>query len=92
MKKIWFLIYNGILVPGLIIGLEILSLFNPKIKKGIRERKRLYEDLVLALISLDKMKKLIWFHSSSMGEFEQAKPIIQMLKSKSNVNILATFW
>ena len=92
MKKIWFLIYNGILVPGLIIGLEILSLFNPKIKKGIRERKRLYEDLVLALISLDKMKKLIWFHSSSMGEFEQAKPIIQMLKSKSNVNILATFY
>lgn len=92
MRSIWFLIYNGIIIPGLFAGLEILSLFNPKVKKGIRDRKRLYEDLVLALISLDKRKKLIWFHSSSMGEFEQAKPIIHMLKSRKDVNILATFY
>lgn len=92
MKRIWFLIYNGIIIPLLLSGIEILSLFNNKIKKGVRDRKRLYEDLVLALISLDKKKKLIWFHSSSMGEFEQAKPIIQKLKSQRDVNVLATFY
>jgi 3-deoxy-D-manno-octulosonic-acid transferase len=92
MKKIWYLIYNGIIIPILIIGLEIGSLFNPKIKKGIKDRRRLYEDLVLALISLDKKKKLIWFHSSSMGEFEQAKPIIQKLKNQKDINVLATFY
>jgi 3-deoxy-D-manno-octulosonic-acid transferase len=92
MRRIWFIIYNGIIIPLLLAGIEILSLFNKKIKKGVRDRKRLYEDLVLALISLDKKKKLIWFHSSSMGEFEQAKPIIQKLKSQRDINILATFY
>lgn len=31
-------------------------------------------------------------HSSSMGEFEQAKPIIEKLKKEKNANILVTFF
>jgi len=92
MKRLWFLIYNGIFIPVFYLGIQLLSVFNSKVKKGLKDRRRLYEDLVLGLISLDKKKKLIWFHSSSMGEFEQAKPIIQKLKEQKNLNILATFF
>jgi 3-deoxy-D-manno-octulosonic-acid transferase len=35
---------------------------------------------------------MIWFHSSSLGEFEQAKPIIEELKKDNNINILVTFF
>ncbi len=92
MKKIWFLFYNILIVPVLYIAILVLGLFNQKIKKGIRGRRRLLENLIITASSLDKTKKLLWFHSASMGEFEQAKPIIEKIKSVSDVNILVTFF
>jgi 3-deoxy-D-manno-octulosonic-acid transferase len=67
-------------------------LFNSKIRRGIKGRKRVYEQLILDAAALDKSKKLVWFHSSSLGEFEQAKPIIEKLKQEKNINILITFF
>ncbi len=92
MRLFWFFIYNYFFIPVLYLLLRIGALLNPKIKKGIKDRKRLFEDLILSLISLDNKKKLIWFHSSSMGEFEQAKPIIEKIKTDKNINVLATFF
>jgi len=92
MKFIWEIIYNIIFVPILFVLIKISSLFNSKIRRGIRGRKRIFEDLIVNSASLDKTKKLIWFHSSSLGEFEQAKPIIKELKKTRNFNILVTFF
>jgi 3-deoxy-D-manno-octulosonic-acid transferase len=92
MNRIWFSFYNILVVPGLYILLHIASLFNAKVKKGLKGRKRILEDLIIQAASLNKSKKLIWFHSSSLGEFEQAKPIIEKLKEKNNINILVTFF
>ncbi|MCX7610114.1 MAG: 3-deoxy-D-manno-octulosonic acid transferase [Ignavibacterium sp.] len=92
MDKICFLIYNIILIPGMFVFLRIIGLFNKKIRKGIIGRKKVYENIIIDAAKLDKRKKLIWFHSSSMGEFEQAKPIIEKLKSEQDVNILVTFF
>lgn len=37
--------------------------------------------------------KTIWFHSASMGEFEQAKPIIERIKSRNQeIKIVVTFF
>jgi len=82
MVKIWFLFYNVFILPPLYISLLIGSLFNSKIRTGLRGRKRIFENLIIDAASLNKPKKLIWFHSSSLGEFEQAKPIIKELKEK----------
>ncbi len=92
MKSIWYLFYNLIVVPVLFLLIKTAGLFNAKIKRGIAGRKRLFEDLLLTAANLDKNKKLIWFHSSSLGEFEQAKPIIEKLKNEYNVSILVTFF
>ncbi len=92
MKSLWIILYNVLIIPPLYIFLQLGAIFNSKIKRGIKGRKRIFEELILNAASLDKSKKLIWFHSSSLGEFEQAKPIIQELKKDAAINILITFF
>jgi 3-deoxy-D-manno-octulosonic-acid transferase len=92
MKSFWFIFYNLIIIPSLYIGSRIVGIFNEKMRRGIIGRKRIFEDLILDALSINKSKKLLWFHSSSLGEFEQAKPIIEELKKKENINILITFF
>lgn len=92
MKVFWYILYNFIIIPLLYTGLKIASLFNKKIKKGIEGREKIFENLIIDLLSLNRDKKLIWFHSSSLGEFEQAKPIIEEIKKAKDVNIVVTFF
>jgi len=92
MKQIWSFFYNILIVPILFVFVRLIGIFNPKVRRGISGRKRIFEELILNAASLDKSKKLIWFHSSSLGEFEQAKPVIEELKKDSSINILVTFF
>jgi 3-deoxy-D-manno-octulosonic-acid transferase len=92
MKTFWFIFYNIIIIPFLYIGSRIAGIFNEKMRRGIIGRKRIFENLILDALSINKSKKLLWFHSSSLGEFEQAKPIIEELKKNENINILITFF
>jgi 3-deoxy-D-manno-octulosonic-acid transferase len=92
MKTFWYIIYNLIFIPLFFAVLKIASFFNMKIKKGIEGREKIFENLIIELLKLDRTKKLLWFHSSSLGEFEQAKPIIEEIKKNRDVNILVTFY
>ena len=92
MKKLWQAIYNLFFLPFFYFLLFTGSLFNKKMKEGRKGRKKLFENLIIDLTGLDRSKKLIWVHSSSLGEFEQAKPVIEELKGKYNLNILVTFF
>jgi 3-deoxy-D-manno-octulosonic-acid transferase len=79
-------------IPVLAVLIRISSTFNKKIRRGITGRKRIFEDLIINRLALDNSKKTIWFHSSSLGEFEQAKPIIEKLKNEAQVNIIVSFF
>ena len=92
MKKLWQIIYNTFFIPLLYLTIKFISFFNQKIRKGIRGRKRIFEELILNRISLNQSKKIIWFHSSSLGEFEQAKPIIEKLKKETDTIIVVSFF
>ena len=92
MKKLWSIFYNIIFLPTLFLILQILGFFNQKVKKGIVGRKRVFEELIIATRQLNLDRKNVWFHSASLGEFEQAKPIIEKLKEEQNVNIIITFF
>lgn len=76
----------------LYIAIRFLGLFNKKIRSGISGRKKLFEQLIIDLTGIDRKKKMVWFHSSSMGEFEQAKPIIERLREEKNINLIVTFF
>ncbi|MFA3782361.1 3-deoxy-D-manno-octulosonic acid transferase [Melioribacteraceae bacterium 4301-Me] len=92
MNTFWYFLYNILIVPLLKLYFILASPFNEKIRAGIRDRKKLFENLIIDLTGLDRRKKMVWFHSASMGEFEQAKPIIEKIKKDKNVNILITFF
>ena len=68
------------------------SIFNHKIRRGIKGRRRIFEELIINSQKLERSKKTVWFHSSSLGEFEQAKPIIQKIKGDKKYNIVITFF
>ena len=86
MQLIWILLYNVIIV------FRLGALFNKKIKLGMTGRNDLLENLRIKVGNLDKSKPLVWFHSASLGEFEQAKPILEELKNRLSINVLVTFF
>ena len=89
----WKLFYNIIVVPTLWIVFHILGLFDKKVARGLRGRKGLFEELQKEINKLSADNKRIWFHSSSMGEFEQAKPIITELKKRyPQIQIIVSFF
>ena len=75
------LLYNIFFVPLLWISFHIGGLVNKKIRVGIKGRKTLFDQLKSNSDKLNTSTRL-WFHASSLGEFEQAKPIISLLKKK----------
>ncbi len=76
----WHLLYNYKFLPLLWIAVHIVALFKDKVRRGIEGRQNIFERLTNSIEKLDSISPRIWIHSSSMGEFEQAKPIILALK------------
>ena len=70
------------------ISLKLNSLFNEKTKKIILGRKKT-KDYIKNNI---EDQKIIWIHVASVGEFEQAKPIIDSLKIKYENKILVSYF
>ena len=69
--------------------LKIYGLFNEKIKLFIKGRNETSEKLSV----LTKEDNVIWFHAASLGEFEQARPIIEEVKKSYPINkIVVTFF
>ena len=92
MRPVWVSFYRIVFVPLFWILIRIGSIGSRKIRRGIEGRKNLFEDLERA-VGLLKSTRRIWFHSSSMGEFEQAKPIIAALRKKyKNLAIIVSFF
>ena len=57
--------------------LQAMSLFNDKIKKGVKGRSETFSILEKELNSKDKT---LWFHCASLGEYEQGLPVFKSLR------------
>lgn len=68
--------------------------FNGKIAEGLEGRKGIRERWEAAASGLDRGTMLIWFHVSSVGEYLQAKPVMDMLTERmgSGLNIALSFY
>ena len=66
----------GIYVANLV--LQVLALFNHKIKLGVQGRKNTFALLKQSLLPTDKT---FWFHCASLGEYEQGLPVFEKLKT-----------
>lgn len=69
-------------------ALWLASFFNPKAKAWIEGRKKYFEHLPIL-----PDKKVIWFHCASLGEFDMALPLMNLIKEKHpSVFLLVTFF
>ncbi len=74
-----------------IIIIKFFGLFIPKIKKLLESRNRIPNDIKDFNTSKDIF--VIWIHCSSMGEFEQIKPLLKKIKnSKPETEFVITFF
>lgn len=68
--------------------LPVIALFNKKIKLLVAGRTATFSK-----IEPLKNKKTIWIHAASLGEFEQARPIVEEIKEKYPEHaLLVTFF
>ena len=65
------------------------SKINVKNKRILEGRKRTFKYIIEK--KLDE-KEFVWIHVSSVGEFEQAKPIIKLFKKNYKIELLITYY
>ena len=79
----------GIFIRIYGLAIHIAAFFNPKAKQWIEGRKNYFGKLN----TVDFTGDWIWFHTASLGEYEQAKPVIAKLKKRnSNQKFIVTFF
>ena len=76
-------IYNNIVLPGFILLQPLLTLFNKNIKNFTNARKDSFKKIIEFNKRLKPKDIVIWFHSASLGEYEQSKPIINKIRESN---------
>ncbi len=87
MGKIFYILFVR-LYP---LAARIASLFNNKAKLWIEGRHNIFPAINNDLANDTNSR--VWIHCASLGEFEQGRPLIEILKRKySNYSIVLTFF
>jgi len=73
-------LYNLLVIPLLFIGAVIASFINPKIRQGLKGRKKNLKQIRENLSKTKSENPAIWIHVSSYGEFLQVQPVLNHLK------------
>jgi len=93
MSLVWYVVYSYVVLPVLWVTIHVMALFKRKVRHGLRARRRLFPMLERHIEHKLETGKRVWFHASSLGEFEQAKPIIAALKERyPTLRIIVTFF
>lgn len=80
---LWMAFYNLIAIPFLFVALHLLvwlagnTRAGAKIKQGKQGRKNVFLELERQLRACTTAGPAVWVHASSMGECEQAKPLLR---------------
>ncbi|HTL09355.1 MAG TPA: glycosyltransferase N-terminal domain-containing protein [Chitinophagaceae bacterium] len=73
------------------LGALLLSPFNEKAKRWLSGRKDVVTR-VSAFVGADA-RPIVWFHCASLGEFEQARPLLERIRTQySHYRILLSFF
>jgi 3-deoxy-D-manno-octulosonic-acid transferase len=88
-----YTLYN-LLLPAARLAARIAAPFKEKIAEGLAGRKDIRRRWLEKSEALDRTKRLLWFHVSSVGEFEQAKPVMSLIAERygADIEIAITFY
>ncbi len=82
--------FYNLLVILLLRIIKLLSIFSKKYKKFLQSREGIIE---LIQNKFSKNDPVLWFHCASLGEFEQARPLIEEIRvNYKKHKILLTFF
>lgn len=80
----------SLLIKAVSLFLKVIALWNGKIRLFVDGRKDVLSRINEAVSGHDD---IIWFHTASMGEFEEARPIIEATRKRfPDRKILLTFF
>ena len=72
------------------LGIRVAALFNEKARQWVRGRKGLFAELERTFAGKSDP---VWIHCASLGEYEQAKPLVEKIKQEQpDTQILVTFF
>ncbi len=86
----WRFVYNAFALPVIFIGFHLAACCNRKIREGIIGRRQVFDKLIDQLHDARNLEKTAWFHFTSVGEFEQVKPLIEAIYA--DARIVLTFF
>jgi len=86
-------LYNALL-PVAALCARIAAPFNAKIAEGLEGREGFEMRWKEKAAALERKGPLVWFHVSSVGEFEQAKPVMDLLAQRrpASLEMALTFY
>lgn len=85
-----FRVLYSIGISAFTLSIRIASLWNPKARLWVQGRKHAS---IPELPAKSKEIPRVWFHCASLGEFEQARPVIEGLKATwPKAQIIVTFF
>lgn len=89
LNNILALLYN-VGMHAFALVMRVAACSNPKIKKMVEGQKETWR---LLQQGIQKEDEVAWFHAASLGEFEQGRPIMELLRKECpRVKILLTFF
>ncbi|MDW8466029.1 MAG: glycosyltransferase N-terminal domain-containing protein [Chloroherpetonaceae bacterium] len=91
MLQFWRVLY-WLFFPLFQLTVRVLALFSPKVRLTLKGRQQLFEQLECAIASMPESNVLrVWIHAASVGEFEQARPLIQRLRNELGARVFVSF-
>jgi len=85
------IVFYNILILLFGAAVRIAALFHPKSRAFVTGRKDVFQRLKSTFIN--NSSPVVWVHCASLGEFEQGRPLIELLKAESpQTKILLTFF
>lgn len=84
------LLYD-VFIRLMLLAYRLAATFNPKAKKWVDGRRRLFQELENQFVGNEK--PVAWFHCASLGEFEQGRPVLEAFRHEFPAyKILLTFF
>ena len=75
------------------IGIKITALWNPKARLWLNGRKDIWTRIAQIESKRSANQPLVWMHCSSLGEFEQGRPVLEALRQQyPAIQIVVTFF
>src|SRR5690606_28288108 len=74
--------YNSFIIPALWLGFRVYAIFNSKVRRGLKGRRGLLKNLGKSLPHFRKGHKRVLIHCSSLGEYQQAIPLMEEMQGR----------